>query len=63
MDWKNDDGQVGLRASIASQLKAAGMGAQQAEQQATSEANWLRNQSPGEYEVHAGNTVIIVEVK
>jgi hypothetical protein len=58
-----NDGQPSLRASIASELEAAGLPASQASQQATSELLKLRASGPGTYDVHVGNTVIKVEVK
>ena len=57
-----NDGQPALRASIASELEQAGMSAKQAGKQATSELLKLRA-SEGRQEIHAGNTVFIVEVK
>ena len=62
MKLGRNDGQPALRASIASELEQAGMSAKQASKQATSELLKLRA-GKGKREVHAGNTVFVVEVK
>ena len=63
MSWKTRDNQVGLRNDIANGLKEFGVPAEQAEQQATSEALKLRGNPPGEYDVDIGYTVIRVTVR